>query len=222
MLTRFHGLHAGATLALIGSGPTALNYQAAEDVAIVLNGAVLIEQPFHYFLGIDHRLPERPYWNITRGETRIIGALIAGADPRLYPGGRHEPVTVARNVIADEWLEAHPPQDPHCFAYHVREFAPPDYAAPLPDWLTHGGNVAHCGLEVAYRMGAAQINMYGIDMGEREYFYSGKLGGTYSGLNGRRLPARFIDMQIRALQGLGVTVTAQKSPGSRLPADILI
>ena len=193
MIEQFRDIAKGKTLALVGSGDSALKYEGKEDISIVLNGGIMLPYEFDYFLGFDGRLPTRDYFYESRSAIRIIGASIAKQDKMLYPDREEIKVgNVPSAITYDEWLEANEPQEPHAWFYYEKS----DRARLSENnILYHNGNVAHTGLGFAELLNPDHITIYGIDLNMRKYFYNDKrLGGTYGMPKAQWMNGMIMDM----------------------------
>jgi len=169
-------------IAVIGTGPTALDWRAHEDISIGVNAAVTLPFPLTYWMAIDERVADSDYWHETNG-IRFVGNALR---PREYR-----------------------PHIPFVTVMHE---------SPDLDALTMGmrGSVAHPALELAYRMGATEITLYGIDMGKRRYFAGPELGGTYAGIRAHGIVVTYMQAMIDLIRIRHVIVNIRGSEDCRL------
>ena len=169
-------------IAVIGTGPTALDWRAHEDISIGVNAAVTLPFPLTYWMGIDARVAESDYWHDTNG-IRFVGNALR----------------------------------PHEYRPHI-PFTTAMYESPDLDAGTMGmrGSVAHPALELAYRMDATEITIYGIDMGKRRYFAGPELGGTYAGRDSGGMTATYMQALIDLIRSRHVIVNIRGSEDCRL------
>lgn len=175
-------------MALVGSGPSALEYTGAEDMSIALNGAIALPHVFDYFVAIDSKVPEREYWPISRGEKRLLGELVARHEYREYELLKY------RSIVHPE-----PP---------VANFNEPGFAVY--------GNVSHIGIQLAYSLRPHEIRVYGIDLGGRRYFDGPNLGGTYGGRLNTAPCLHYMQSWIDGIRDRGVAVTIRGSEDCRI------
>ena len=68
----------GKTIALVGSGPTALSFNEEEDVAIAINGAIQLDKHFNYLCMFDTSLPQKTWFYDKPEVQRLVGSELAG------------------------------------------------------------------------------------------------------------------------------------------------
>jgi hypothetical protein len=154
----------GATIALVGSSPSCINYVGKEDYAIALNGGVLVNAPFSHHLMFDRSCPRKDYYYYNPNVIRVIGSIIAPMDKELF----ENPEARTGGDLRDEWLESHTVISPHVWWYYKCMTHAPALTRET-NYLCHQYTCAHPGLELAWRMGASRINMYGIELGILHY-----------------------------------------------------
>jgi hypothetical protein len=164
MICTLYDKHPGASIAIVGTGPSASGFLAEEDICIALNAAIQMPFRFSYHMMYDKNCPKFPMWTFPSEATKVIGANIAGEHPDLYDE-IHMSIT-QMNCKHSDWLEAHPPKHPHVWFYYRRNVAP---LFDRDNILTHKGTIAHPATLLAFQMGAASIRLYGIDLKSRGY-----------------------------------------------------
>jgi len=151
MIQQLKNRHYGKSIAVVGSGPTAIQYAGQEDIAIAINQAIALDQHFDYFQCFDTSWRDREEFGMQPEAIRILGlelsAMLTG-DPESFLFRYTDKRTI--------------PELP--FDFHE---------------LTNIGNIAVPAIETALIMGAHRLVVYGIDMNQRTY-YSGGGSGKYS------------------------------------------
>lgn len=188
----------GASVAILGAGPTITQYKGKEDITIAANGACLIDKPIDYFIAGDKNAPRRPWWrhSLDQHSIRLISAYIAPYDPKLYPDKeirweeqQRLEKNYTKNIILDEkspnllqenayvYFEPnHPTAKPHQyfrfggFADQESNLADPTRKAPL--W---GGTITSIAIQIANTLGARTIHLYGCGFNNpdgKKYHYT--------------------------------------------------
>lgn len=217
MIDSLRQIHAGKTIAVLGSGPSLSMFQGKEDVSIAVNGAADIKIPYDYFMCEDIRSPERPWFYSSKkcGATRIICAYLSPDDEVLYPDKDvRKQMFQERKYVWNQrgtmgyayYLPTLPPKSPHrWFMPHPltpdRMFFPPDYPTSLA--LVCGGSIACTAIQMAFVMGASRISLYGCSMdnesGDNYFIKShGKIGEQPEGnLRNFRIILKFLSSMVR-------------------------
>jgi hypothetical protein len=187
MIKSLHNLYKGATIAVVGSGPTATNYtQGKVDVSIGVNGAAKFcsnprADKFDYFMCGDVKSSTFDWFNIVCSRVRVIAKLTAAPDKILYPDAlfpnikRDAVPTAKQNSIILPL-----PIKPHLtFIY---KWWKPDRLKNDMNYLMFGGTISCCAVQLAYIMGAAKIVLYGCSFTStgNHYFYYTRRPGTIS------------------------------------------
>jgi len=173
MIQNYRDLYAGKVIAVIGSGPTAIKYSGKEDIAIVLNGAINLAAKTDYFMGFDLSIPELSYYYSNTAITRLVGANIVSMDRIVYPDllDRQRKILRGGHVTENEFhLSNIVPKSPHGYWFFQTRKSPIFDKGMM--YLSAMGNISVPGVETAIIMGAKRINLYGIDLGKRGYFYA--------------------------------------------------
>jgi hypothetical protein len=187
MIKSLYNIHKGATIAVVGSGPTATSYTHNKvDVSIGVNGAAkFYSHPgaakFDYFMCGDVKSSTFDWFSIACSRVRVIAKLTAASDKilypdRLFPDIKRDAVPTAKqnSVILP------PPVKPHLtFMY---KWWKPDRLKRDMNYLMFGGTISCCAVQLAYIMGAAKIVLYGCSFTStgNHYFYHTRRPGTIS------------------------------------------
>ena len=177
MIQTLKDKHKGATIAIIGSGPTANVYCEKEDIAIALNGAIQLDKKIDYFMAFDNSVPYLNYYYTSKKATRLIGANIASVDKVLYPNlpDRQRKLIIGSNVTEVNFhLKSLKPVSPHLYWYFQLRREP--VFNPDVTYLSAMGNICVPAIEAAVIMGCSTMHIYGIDLGKRGYFYGARKG----------------------------------------------
>jgi hypothetical protein len=209
------GRHAGATVAVIGSAPSAVLFDPSQcDVSIGVNGAARLGPRFDYYLCADVAAPSRSWFQLDCAHTRVVATTIASMDLFLYPAQDHR--DLQRRAV--EWTQ----QD----ELALPEPAPPHrvyrMAAPNPerlaglrkrdtDVLLVYATVAGQAVQLAYLLGADRLRLFGCAFTietsgtSAHYYYQDATGGTGSI---RDSQLRQMDRYLALLREQGVRVVA--------------
>lgn len=213
MIQTLKNRHENKTIAIIGSGETALQYKGEEDISIALNGAIQLEQRIDYSMMFDTSLFRAGFFNIRPEIPRIMGCGLAPLSPLLYQGLPDEKIRKIKGSSVTEF-DYPDPKPPHVyFKYITRQ-------APVFDkemtCLSSVGNIAIPALETAIIMGASEIHIYGVDMNKRVRFYEGfKDLGSYCGIS-----ARYMNSLIELAEKNGIIIRVARSEGSKVTAGL--
>jgi hypothetical protein len=186
------GKHEGKSIALVGSGPTALLYSGVEDVSMAINGAIQADRAFDYHIMFDVSLHKKSWFYHDNKAKRIIGYELASQ----YSIDRRKEYVF----------------------HYTSERADPVFDRELTS-LSSVDNIAVCAVEMAITMGATTINLYGIDMAEREYFYEDvtKPTGRYS-----MRTVEFLNKLFALCKANGVEVNIYGSESCRLNTEYVL
>ena len=72
-------------IAIIGSGPSAVQFDGDCDISIAVNGAAMLPAKFDYFLYGDQQAPDRSWSKIDCASCRVVAHHVAATDRLLYP-----------------------------------------------------------------------------------------------------------------------------------------
>lgn len=176
--------HQGECIAILGSGPSLLNYRGDAEVSIAVNGAAAIDHSYSYFVCGDKLSPARPWFQLSRkcGAIRIVSNVLAIHDPLLYPDEG-----IRKNLQQDfqdhkrryslfgkpakyAFLPRIPPTFPHLYfkwGGSINRLS----LLRLKWWLTGssprflaGASISGVALQMAVYMGARQVDLYGVDL----------------------------------------------------------
>ena len=142
MIKQLKSAHYGKSIAVVGSGPSALKFKGEEQISIALNAAVVIDYAWNYFCGFDTTLGQKAWWPETLKTNRIMGYELCGMVDRREQDWMFD-YTGQRKI----------PELPYDFSE-----------------LTNVGNIAIPAVEAALIMGAHRLVLYGIDLNQRVYF----------------------------------------------------
>jgi hypothetical protein len=168
VLAEIDGLHKGCSIAILGPGNSIEDYQGKEDVAIAMNSAILLDSKIDYFAAFDIHVPQLPYFTVKPEVTRLLGGTITMLCPYTWTDiplkYRRRLVTMHMAVGQAGIPSDYQPNAPHGYWYFKYEVprAPKQHTRSLTAYKT----IFFPTLEIAYLMGAKQINIYGCDLGE--------------------------------------------------------
>jgi hypothetical protein len=181
MIKSLHGIYKGATVAIVGSGPTAVEFKNQHDLSIGVNGAAKLGKRFNYFMCGDARSSFNDWFNIDCSAIRVIAKLTASVDKILYPPDLFP--DLERLIVPtakQSTIKIPPPIEPHrTFMY---KWWKPDRLKIDMNYLMFGGTISCCAIQLAYVMGAAKIVLYGCGFNSvgRHYFYHTPRPGSIS------------------------------------------
>jgi hypothetical protein len=212
MIQTLYNKHPHSTIAIVGSGPSALKYSHAEDIGIALNGALNLDADFDYFQGFDIGICARDYFYKNTKPTRIIGVGLAPMDKILYPDATTRSV-VRGHTIRETSLGL--PTPPHLY-FRYEKKTTPNFNRHL-QILSAAGNIVVCSIETALIMGADEIHLYGIDLSRRMYFYENVPHGSYIAR-----VSDYVNDQLSMCEDNGVVIKVCRSKDSaiKIGADI--
>jgi hypothetical protein len=173
MIQNLKDKHAGKSIAIIGSGPTARMYREKEDIAIALNGSILLDKKIDYFMAFDCSVPNLEYYYHNKNITRLLGANIVSLDRIVYPDLMDRQRKIITGCYVNETnfhLLSNAPKSPH--SYWFFKFRKEPIFDRLMTQLSASGNISFPAVEAAIIMGASRINLYGVDLSKRGYFYA--------------------------------------------------
>jgi len=188
VIQQLRNIHAMLDIALVGSGPTALDYNPAHhDLGIAINGAIqladAIANAFEYLIMFDTSLPHKPWFKDHPEVQRILGYELA----KMF--------TPPEDAIIFQYIERNMVVDPRSLTE-----------------LSAVDNIGIPALETAAIMGPRKITIYGIDMARRDYFYGG--GKGVYGNNGRTVS--YMNELIALLHNTGTEIVIKGSPSCKL------
>ncbi|MFO0679419.1 MAG: hypothetical protein U0169_23030 [Polyangiaceae bacterium] len=193
MILERRGIHANATVAILGSGPSLVDYRGSESVAIAVNGGAFTDRPYTYFVCGDRNAPGMPWFHESerRGIPRIVSSFVAVRDPVLYPRARTRlalrlelAVHSLRPGAYHSFEPSTRPVAPHAW-FRYREAAFPEsddeiFRSVEDGRFLHGATIAGVALQMAWLFGASRIRLYGVgldnDTGDR-YAHAGRSRG---------------------------------------------
>jgi hypothetical protein len=200
MLATYRGAHAGAAVAVLGSGPTLEHFRGQQAVAIAVNGAALHDVGYRYFVCGDAASPWQAWFYASQRyqARRLVASFVAPRDALLFPRRRtrlrlrlqRAPRSLAvrlgasMDLLYDYAPCAVPAAGHGWFRYAAEPF--PASSGALFDSLRagrvrHGASIGGVALQLAYVMGAASIHVYGCDMNNDaggNYYRPGSQGRT--------------------------------------------
>ena len=182
MIKALHNIHKGATIAVVGSGPTAIDFVKSEStISIGVNGAAKLGKRFDYFICGDVRSSVFDWFSIDCSKTRVIAKLTASLDNILYPTALFPDIKrVAVATTKQSSVKLPPPIEPH-LTFEYRWYKPKRLKKDM-NFLMFGGTISCCAVQLAYIMGAAKIVLYGCNFTNtgKHYFYHTHRPGTIS------------------------------------------
>ena len=181
MIRSLLGIYKGATVAIVGSGPTAVAFKHSKAVSIGVNGAAKLGKRFDYFMCGDTRSSSYDWFNIDCSRVRVIAKLTAAPDKILYPPALFPDIKrVAAPTAKQNSVILPPPAKPHItFMY---KWYKPDRLKLDMNYLMFGGTISCCAVQLAYIMGASKIVLYGCGFTNtgKHYFYHTPRPGSIS------------------------------------------
>ncbi len=179
MIKNLWDKHPGARIAVVGSGPSADLYPGNAQISIGVNGAALLGPRYDYFLAGDHNAPAREWFNINCSNIRVIAELIATTDKQLYPDiAFPDLVRMAVPVHKRRDIPEVPrPVSPH-ITFKYRSFKDVLPASRF-NFLMYRGTISCCALQLAWMMGAREVDLYGCNFTHKggSYFYKSEFKG---------------------------------------------
>ncbi|MCK9558465.1 MAG: hypothetical protein M0R50_10550 [Candidatus Cloacimonetes bacterium] len=182
MIKLLHNIAKGATIAVVGSGPTATDFiHSKNDISIGVNGAAKLGQKFDYFMCGDTRSSCFDWFNIDCSRVRVIAKLTAAPDKILYPIELFPDIKRIAVITAKQnTIKLPRPVEPHLtfmYKWYRQERLKEDM-----NYLMFGGTISCCAVQLAYVMGASKIVLYGCNFTSvgRHYFYQTRKPGSIS------------------------------------------
>lgn len=206
MLDRVRRRHRGDTISIVASGPSADIFKGG-PVTIAVNGAAFLEHKFDYFLCGDKNAHTKDWFTVDCSYVRAVAKLVASMDEILFPPKKFPKL----NRIAV-------PQHEQRKVHHVPEPIPPhltflyrwyaeDRLSEEMNFLMFSGTISCCAVQLAYIMGAKEIELYGCNFHHSRrshYFY-----GAGRDQIGRVRPSQreTMDKLLKEVRKKGVKVT---------------
>lgn len=182
MIKALHNIYEGATIAIVGSGPTATDFiKSKSDISIGVNGAAKLGKQFDYFMCGDVRSSTFDWFKINCSRVRVIAKLTAALDDILYPITLFPDIKrVAVATTKQSGVKLPPPVKPH-LTFEYRWYKPQRLKRDM-NFLMFGGTISCCAVQLAYIMGASKIVLYGCGFTStgKHYFYHVRRPGTIS------------------------------------------
>jgi hypothetical protein len=182
MIKSLYKIHDNKTIAVVGSGPTAVDFlHSSADISIGVNGAAKLGKKFDYFMCGDVRSSSYDWFEVDCSRVRIIAKLTASLDKILYPLDIFPDIERAAVITTKQHtLNLPVPIEPHLtFVYKWHK---PGRLQQDMNFLMFGGTISCCAVQLAYIMGASKIVLYGCNFTSRgkHYFYSTRRPGSIS------------------------------------------
>ncbi len=179
MLDAIRGKHQGSSISIIASGPSAILFNGSGDVSIGVNGAAVLGRHYNYFLYGDHRSHQNDWFGVRCSDVRIGARIVASMDKIMYPESRFANIERIAVPAHKQYLASTVPEPiaPHLiFKYSTYK---PKKVAYNQRSLLCGGTIAGCAVQLAFLMGARQIDLYGCDFTHEygHYFYQANRTG---------------------------------------------
>lgn len=173
------GRHRGQSIAILGSGPSLSRFSGKQDIVIAVNGGAFSPFRYQYFVCGDQIAPKRSWFHQSKkfDATRIISSFLAPFDPFLYPQVNDRVALPSNSVFLKPVLAralstlysyspALPPEKPHLLFQYERLplvcYAEAPFN-PNSQRFFHGATISGVALQLAVLMGAAEVNLYGVD-----------------------------------------------------------
>jgi hypothetical protein len=182
MIKSLYDVHKGAAIAIVGSGPTAVDFTHNKcDISIGVNGAAKLGEKLDYFMCGDSRSSLFDWFRIDCSKIRVIAKITAAQDRILYPDELFPHIVrAAVSTPKQNSIELPKPVEPH-ITFMYRWFKP-DRLKKDMNYLMFGGTISCCAVQLAYIMGASKIVLYGCCFNStgRHYFYNTRRPGSIS------------------------------------------
>jgi hypothetical protein len=182
MIQSLFNVHKGATIAVVGSGPTAVDFiKGRSDISIGVNGAAKLGKCFDYFMCGDAKSSTYDWFGIDCSKIRVIAKLTAAVDRILYP--QIEFPELKRLVVSTAkqgTINLPPPINPH-LTFMYRWWKPQRLKVDA-NYLMFGGTISCCAVQLAYIMGASKIILFGCGFNStgKHHFYNTNRPGSIS------------------------------------------
>ena len=179
LIGTLRGKHQGQTLAILASGPSLLAYRGDADVALAVNGAAFVDEPYQYFLCGDIVSAQRSWFTESSkfNAARIVSSFVAPFDPLLYPDATQRqtmqaslPIAAAAKTRRMSLLYKYEPSEkvssPHLWFQYANPPISSFSEVPLGaanSRFFHGATIAGVALQLAVVMGVAELRLYGCD-----------------------------------------------------------
>jgi len=201
---RFKNIHKGKSIAIIGSGPSAILYDEDQDISIGVNGASRLGPHFTYYMCGDSCSDKRDWFFVNCSDVRIIGNVIATMDEIIFPSEMFPKIDrFSVKVLNNPRLKNVPePIKPHfVFPYQMI------YGKTMSKdqkYLYAGATISGCALQMAHIMGSTDIHLYGCDFthDQGKYFYNTENHGFV-----RDSQLKEMKSLINKLKDIGLTIT---------------
>ena len=190
-------------IAIIGSGPSAVQFDGNCDISIAVNGAAMLPTKFDYFMYGDRQAPERSWSQPDCASRRVVAHHVAATDRLLYPEVDFPDLErTARPQSANQTLLP-PPAHPHLY-FQYRPFDV-DQISRQNNFLMYGGTISCCAVQLAYMMGASRLELFGCEFSHRDGNYFQKFSHVGS-VSDRQYQA--MQSTLKKIRDEGVKVTA--------------
>jgi hypothetical protein len=200
MIKALHGIHKGETIAVVGSGPTAIEFKN-QHLSIGVNGAAKLGKRFDYFMCGDARSSAFDWFNIDCSRVRVIAKLTAAPDKILYPIDLFQDIKRTAVITAKQSsVKLPPPVEPH-LTFMYRWYKSDRLKSDM-NYLMFGGTISCCAVQLAYLMGATKIVLYGCGFNSvgRHYFYHTPRPGSISASQRAVMNAVISEIRKRGVQ----------------------
>lgn len=163
MLKKLIGSAPDSEISIVGSGPSATQFNGQGDLSIAVNGAALLDRQFDFFLYGDRQAPHRIWSKVDCARTRIVARHVATTDELLYP---HDVAAYQDLERTTEPQSADQPNLPDPISPHIhfeyQEFSA-NRIAETNEFLMYGGTISCCAAQLAMIMGAKKIRLFGCE-----------------------------------------------------------
>jgi len=207
MLDRLRKKHSGDIVSVAASGPSADLFKKGADITIGVNGAAFLDHKFDYFLCGDKNSYTKDWFTVECSYVRVIARLVASMDIILYPEKKFPNLERLAVPQHEQRKVRHVPEPiPQHLIYSYKWYAEGRLAEDM-DFLMFGGTISCCAVQLAYIMGAKEVELYGCDFHHSRrshYFYNAGPGQV-----GRVRPSQceVMDKLLKEVRDRGVRVS---------------
>ena len=207
MLNRLRKRHLGDTISIVASGPSASLFKQGAGATIGVNGAAFMDRRFDYFLCGDKNAFAKDWFTKECSYVRVVARLVASMDLILYPEKKYPKLKRMAVPQHEQRKVRHIPNpvSPH-LTFLYRWYAEGRLSEEM-NFLMFSGTISCCAVQLAYIMGAKEIELYGCNFHHSRrshYFYDAGRGQV-----GQVRPSQreVMDKVLREVRDRGVRVS---------------